>query len=100
MGRSKNELKGNFEVVHQTVSTALRGLYVWAELDREDAIEVRFKHRGGGDWLAIVKRYGDDGGPQVLFAQAYDFVGALIASARALEIGQWKVDKPYEPDKK
>jgi len=93
----KDAYSGVFERVHEVVAVDLRNLYTFAEVHREDAVEVRLKHRGGGDWLVIVKRVGSDGAPQVLFTQAYDFVSALVSVDRGLEVGQWREDRPYVP---
>lgn len=97
MRTEDDALSGLYGKAHNLVSVDLRDLYVFAELRKDDAIELRFKHRGGGDWLVIAKRYDGDGKPEVLFSQAYDFVGALIAVSRGLAAGKWREDRPYEP---
>lgn len=99
MKNNEHKLDSDYSQVHSAVATVLRDLYVFAELRNEDAIELKFKHRGGGDWLVIAKRYSEDGKPEVLFSQAYDFVGALIAVSRGLGVGKWKEDRPWNPEK-
>lgn len=68
--------------------------------DEVDFIDLRVKLRDDGSCLAIVKRYSADGGPVVCFGAAYGAIGALVAIDRAITGNNWKVDKPWSPDKK
>lgn len=58
-------------------------------------IEVRIKQRGPDDWLAIAKRDGDDGAPEVLFAFGIDFIGCVLSLDRMVQAGRWREDRPW-----
>lgn len=68
---------------------------MWGKED--DFREVRLKLRADGTVLAIVKRYGEDGGPLVCFGSGYGVAGALMGVEGAIAANQWKVDKPWRP---
>lgn len=72
-------------------------LYSWGMNHEEDAIEIRIKRRGPGDWLSICKRLDADGKPQVVFGSAFDFVSAVLAVNAAMSADAWKEDKPWKP---
>jgi hypothetical protein len=62
-----------------------------------DFAGLNIRQRGAGDWIAVAKRYGDDGGPQVLFATGFDFVGLLLNLEGSLAADRWREDKPWTP---
>ena len=62
-----------------------------------DTVELRLKHRGEGDWLALVKRIGPDGGPEIAFGTGYDALAALVGLGAAVARGGWRPDKPWTP---
>lgn len=88
-----------FVAVHEVWASKLSNVYGWATSGEVDAISITFKCRGPGDWVGICKRIGDDGGPQVVFGTAFDFVSCVMAVNAALQADRWKVDKPWTPDK-
>ena len=63
----------------------------------DEFIELRIKSRPDGSMLVILKRYGDDGGPMVLFANGYGASGVLLATDAAIQGDAWRVDKPWTP---
>lgn len=86
-----------FLEVHRVWASYLSNVYGWATGGESDAVSVTFKCRGPGDWVAICKRIGDDGGPEVVFGTAFDFVSAVMALNAAMQADRWKVDKPWAP---
>lgn len=69
-------------------------------VDEESFGELRLKARDDGTTLAIAKGYGPDGGAVVCFGSGYGLIGALIAIDATIQGGRWRVDKPWQPDKK
>jgi len=63
----------------------------------EDVINVKVVHRGGGEWLAIIKRYDADGGIEVLFGGGSDFYNALHRASQGIGAGKWRPDKFLNP---
>jgi hypothetical protein len=61
--------------------------------DEDDFIELRLKFRSDGTTLAILKKYGDDGGPLVCFGTGYGTPGALLSLEASLTGNNWRVDK-------
>ena len=53
-----------------------------------------------GDYLAIAKRFGPQGVPEVLFSNGATIVEALLNLNRGLLNGAWKADKVKEKGKK
>jgi hypothetical protein len=72
----------------------LRGLTLGHQ---EDFISLAVKQRADGDWLAVAKRDGPDGGPQVLFAVGFDLIGLLLNLEGSLAADRWRVDTPWKP---
>jgi hypothetical protein len=62
----------------------------------EDALGLNVKHRAPGDWLAIARRYGADGGPEVCFGTGYDLCGALLGLESAIAANRWREDTPWD----
>lgn len=58
-------------------------------------IELRLKARDDGSTLAIIKQYGEDGGPLVAFGVGYGVTLALMALDKTLQGGHWRIDKPW-----
>lgn len=74
--------------------------YLSGVFDAEDEfIEFRFKIMDDGTTLGILKRYGSDGGPMVLFASGYGVYGCLLAVDSAVQGNRWRIDKPWSPKK-
>lgn len=65
--------------------------------DEDSFRELRFKARDDGTTLAIAKGYDSDGSPVVCFGSGYGLVGAFMAIDAAMQGGNWKVDKPWQP---
>lgn len=86
-----------FEKVMMALASSCSNLFGAVMRGVDDIDEVRFKHRGGGEWLVVMKRVNHAGEPEVLFASAFDFVSALFAANAALAKGSWRVDKPWKP---
>lgn len=56
-------------------------------------VSLKVAYRGERDWLAVLKRYTDEGKVEVLFGSGSDFVGALVGLETALEHDAWRLDK-------
>lgn len=71
---------------------------LWELLANPDGefIELKIYNRGSNDTLGVCKRYGSDGGPQVLFGSGAGFVSCLLAVEGAVRAGRWKVDIPWD----
>ena len=70
---------------------------LWAVWNAEDEfIGMHVKARPDGSTLAVVKRYGADGGPVVLFGNGYGVAGAFMAADAAVQGDAWRVDKPWK----
>lgn len=71
---------------------------LWDLLANPDGefIELKLYNRGVNDTLGVCKRYGPDGGPQVLFGSGSGFVSCLLAVEGAVRAGRWKVDVPWK----
>ena len=89
--------KDSFTEIHRIWATRLSNVYHWGSTNEADATEVRLRCRGESDWLAVAKRVGDDGGPEVVFANGFDFVSCWLALNASMAADQWKVDKPWKP---
>lgn len=87
-----------FVEIHGVWSTYLSNVYGWAASAEADAVSVTFKCRGEGDWIGICKRLGDDGGPEVVFGTAFDFISCVLAVNAAMQANRWKVDRPWTPE--
>lgn len=61
--------------------------------DLEQVRGFTIKVQGERAWLCVVKRYGDDGTPQVLFASGINFWDMWWAVNAAINKGEWKTDK-------
>lgn len=55
---------------------------------------LKILHRGQHDVLAILKRYGSDGKPEVLFGNGATFVDALYGLEGAFAANKWRPDNP------
>lgn len=66
--------------------------------DGADAVDLRIKRQDSGEWLAIGRRFGEDGTPEVIFGWGYDLVAALVALNAGIGAGRWKPDRPWRPD--
>jgi hypothetical protein len=69
-------------------------LYAFFEKRSGDfnGFSILIGNRGG--YLGVLKQFGDDGRPEIMFCSAEDVIGVLWAAERALAAGKWKVDKP------
>jgi hypothetical protein len=68
--------------------------------NEEDFISLLVKLCDDGTTLAILKRYGPDGGPMVCFGSGYGVAGCLVAIDATIAAGKWRVDKPWRPESK
>jgi len=67
-------------------------------LDAEDdLVGLNVKAKDDGTCLAVLKRLGSSGAPEVCFGVGYGFYGALFAIDRTVQGGNWKPDKPWSP---
>lgn len=74
--------------------------HVWKLLEgNSDFISLHLKAKADGSILCVAKKYGDDGGPLVLFGGGYGFVGALMALDASLQGDKWRTDKPWSNGK-
>lgn len=88
-----------FTAMHEVWSTYCSNVYGWAVGGEEEALSVTFKCRGPQDWIGVAKRVGDDGGPEVVFGTAFDFVSCIMAVNAAMQADRWRVDTPWQPGK-
>jgi hypothetical protein len=63
----------------------------------EECAGLNVKHRDSGDWIAVLRRYGPDGQPQVAFGSGVDFIGALMGLEGSLAANRWREDRPWKP---
>ncbi len=61
-----------------------------------DFVSFCVRQRGEMDFVAVLKRVGSDGQPEVCFSTGYDYVGTLLALEGTLSAGRWREDRPYE----
>jgi len=54
---------------------------------------VRIQYRGQYDYMAVCKRWGPDGTPEVIFGSGSDFIGCILGLEAALDKGAWRPDK-------
>lgn len=56
---------------------------------------VNFKlvWRGDNDFLAVAKRYADDGHVEVVFGSGQDAIGSVIGLENAMDQQKWRPDK-------
>jgi len=66
-------------------------------VESPEGLALTVKQRAPGDWIAVAKRSGPDGGPQVAFGSGYDLVGALLGLEGALAANRWREDRPWKP---
>lgn len=104
MDRQEARAKGHarkapFNILYEALADATPNILHWGQVADADAVEVRFRHRGPSDWLAIAKRFGADGEPQVLFGTGYDFLSCVLGLNGAMAGDRWRADRPYQPGK-
>lgn len=75
----------------------LPALYRCGVTEEDDFTEIRIKHRGAGDWLALVKRFDGDGAPVIVFGSGVDLLQALSSAEGLVAAGKWRVDRPWKP---
>jgi hypothetical protein len=95
---SKNKKSSGQEAwarLDDTLSTTAPQLYSVLR-DEEDFISLRLLLRDDRTVLAVLKKYGSDGGKLVCFGSGYGVSGALIAVNSTIAANAWKVDKPYK----
>lgn len=99
MSREKQGHSGNpYTDVLAAMQKAVPQLNSWLTgKNAEDFDRITIRQRAPGDWIVIVKAYGDDGGPIVCFGQGFDFVEAFRAANGAVARGGWRPDKPWKP---
>lgn len=56
-------------------------------------ISLAVKYRAEYDFLAVAKRYNNDGRVDVIFGSGTDFVGSLLGLEAAIEDDKWRPDK-------
>ena len=98
MSKSKSAAE-RFALLGQLLKKHVPNLNVTFE-DESDFISLLVKVRPDGTCLAVVKKFGDDGGPLVLFGSGYGLPGALMAADAAAQGGKWRPDKPWEGGEK
>lgn len=99
-GQTKGKGDSPYMRVALFIKNELAGIDRATRINEGDFVELRVKARGEGDFLAVVKRIGEDGGPEVLFGVGVDFVSALLAASKLIEAGKWRADKPWKAEGK
>ena len=84
-----------FEKAWQTISNDFRS---FLDNSYNDFRGVTITIASSGGYLFIAKRFGDDGAPEIVFANGATPMEALRRGIAAIEQGAWKVDtKPKGP---
>ena len=79
------------------------GLFIQTQLpqfssvlaDEETFISLHIKARDDGSFMGVLKQFGADGGPMVLFGAGYGIAGVLISLEGSVAAGSWRPDKPW-----
>ena len=56
-------------------------------------VSLKVSYRGQHDWLAVMKRYNDDGRVDVCFGSGPDMIASLLGLERAVDQDKWRPDK-------
>ena len=96
--RAKGRVKEPFNVIYDAFVDVAPNIVGWGERSSEDAIELRVKQRGPGDWIGICKRVGGDGADEVLFGTGFSFIACLLAVNAAMAANRWRPDTPWKPN--
>lgn len=64
----------------------------------EPVVQLTFKVKDDGGWLAIAKRDTGDG-PEVMFSGGDDIIESMVRLNDKMVKGTWKEDTPYVPPK-
>jgi hypothetical protein len=64
----------------------------------EDFVSLLVRQRGLGDFIAVLKKYDDDGRPVVAFGTGFDYVSALLGLEGSIAAGRWRPDEPWQPN--
>ena len=83
--------------LEQAVFTKLPQLHSVLVRNDGDAVGLQLKHRGPSDWIAVLRRDGHAGGPEVAFGTGFDVIGCLLGLEGALAADRWREDKPWTP---
>lgn len=62
----------------------------------EDFISLLIKARDDGSCLAVLKRFGPDGAPNVCFGSGYGAVACILGLDASVQGGKWRFDEPWE----
>lgn len=62
----------------------------------EPVVQLTFKVKDDGSWLAIAKRDTGDG-PEVMFSGGEDIIEAMVRLSDKMVKGLWRDDTPYKP---
>jgi hypothetical protein len=90
------EQSNPYVVLEQGMFRPLPQLHAVVVRASEDVVGLNVKHRESGDWLAVLRRFGPDGQPQVAFGSGVDFIGALMSLEGSLAADRWREDKPWQ----
>ena len=86
-------LKISGHSIHKALRAEAPEVYQLVTNDGDDFISLRIAYRGENDYLAIGKRYGDDGTPQVIFGSGIGLATCLVGLAVAIDQNKWRPDK-------
>lgn len=100
MVRAESKAKGHgskepFNVLYDAFGLACGQVLSFTTRNSEDFVELRVKQRGEGDFLAIAKRIGPDGGDEVCFGVGFDFLSCLLGLNGAITANRWRPDQPW-----
>lgn len=95
-GRGKQE---PYVALYNMLVDTAGNFMAFAAYHSEDFVELRIKQRAEGDWIAVAKRYAEDGGLEVAFGTGHDYVSCVLGLNGSLAANRWKADKPWEPPK-
>lgn len=91
----KDDGQNPYVVLEQGMFRPLQQLHAVLVRAAEDCVGLNVKHRDSGDWIAVLRRFGPDGTPQVAFGSGVDFIGALMGLEGSLAANRWREDKPW-----
>lgn len=62
-------------------------------------VQLTFRVKADGSWLAIAKRDTGDG-PEVMFSGGEDIIESMVRLSDKMTKGSWREDTPYVPPSK
>lgn len=64
--------------------------------DEENFTSFLVKAKPDGTVISVVKQFGGDGGPMVVFGTGYGAIGALMGVEASIRADAWRPDTPWK----